>query len=157
MNIIVNKDISVKKYMIITIFAILMGILLIYVATKGFINVNILKSCNKEIAEITYSARVNTNHNSSEKDRYERKIEYSYKVDNKQYEGEDILWWRFIFDIDKNVSKGDKIDIYYNISNPSQSEVYHISYVLFIVGISFMVVPTLSLKQRIREEKMSKK
>ncbi len=55
MNIIVNKNISKKAFVIITFGAILIGIVMIYLATKGFINVNILKNYKKEIAEIYYS------------------------------------------------------------------------------------------------------
>lgn len=151
MNIIVNKDISIKAFVMITIFAILIGIMCIYIATKGFINVNILKTYKKEIAEIDYSIRVNVNHQSTENDSYQRKVKYIYNVDNEQYKGEDILWWRAIFDSEKNVSRGDKITVFYNINNPAESEVYHISYVLIVVGISFIIFSILSLKQRIKE------
>ena len=50
MNIIVNKNISKKAFVIITFGAILIGIVMIYLATKGFINVNILKNYKKEIS-----------------------------------------------------------------------------------------------------------
>lgn len=151
-NIIVNKNIPIKVFVIITIFTVLMGVLLIYFGTKGFINVNILKSYKREVAEINYSMIININHMDSENDSYKRKIKYVYFVDDKQYEGEEILWWRFIFKSDKNVKVGDKISIFYNVNNPSQSEVYHISYMLIIVGLCFIVVSLLLLRQRIKEK-----
>ena len=81
----------------------------------------------------------------------QRKVKYKYIVDNQQYEGEDILWWR-VFASDINVQEGDKIEIFYNINNPSKSEIYHVSYILIIVGIlGFIILPILFLKQRIKE------
>ena len=148
MNIIVNKNISKKNYIIITLFAILLGIFLIYVATEGFIKVNILKNCKKEIAQITqinYDYELNDNKNME----VTKVIKYNYFVDNKEYTGKSSLWYKIF---DKNVNVGDKIEIYYNINNPSKSKTYHISYVTILVGICFIVVPSLLLKQRIKEE-----
>lgn len=125
---------------------------MIYIAIKGYINVNILKNYKKDFAEINESIIVDTSERSSENSSWKRQIKYSYFVDGRQYEGKDIVWWRFLFNSDKNLQIGDKIDIYYNINNPSQSEIYHISYVLILVGICFIVVPLLSLKQRIKED-----
>ena len=125
--------------------------MVIYIATKGYINVNILKNYKKGSAEITESIIVNTSKRMSEKSSWKRQIKYIYFVDGKQYEGKDIIWWRFLFNSDKNLKIGDKIDIYYSINNPSQSEIYHISYVLILVGICFIVVSLLVLKQRIKE------
>jgi len=147
MNVEVNKNISIKTFIIITIFAVLIGFIMIYIATKGFINVNILKNCKKDVAEINYSEIVNT---GGENDTYRRKVKYIYFIDNKQYEEEDILWW-ILFNSDKNVRIGDKIDIYYNVNEPSQSKIYHISYMLIIIGICFIIVPLLVLRQRIKE------
>ena len=48
-NVIVNKNISIKAFVIITIFAVLIGLAMIYTATKGFINVNILKNYLKKL------------------------------------------------------------------------------------------------------------
>ena len=42
MKIIVNKDISVKVFVIITILAVIIGAVMIYIATKGFIILPIL-------------------------------------------------------------------------------------------------------------------
>ncbi len=126
--------------------------MMIYIAIKGYINVNILKNYKKDFAEINESIIVDTSERSSENSSWKRQIKYSYFVDGRQYEGKDIVWWRFLFNSDKNLQIGDKIDIYYNINNPSQSEIYHISYVLILVGICFIVVPLLSLKQRIKED-----
>lgn len=151
MDVIVNRNISIKAFVIITIFAILIGLAMIYIATKGFININILKNYKKEIAKINYSMIVDTAHSGSEHSTYQRKVKYIYFVDNQQYEGQDILWWRFLFNSDRNVQVGDEIEIFYNINNPSQSEIYHISYVLIVVGICFIVVPILVLRQRIKE------
>ena len=151
MNIIINKNISIKTYIIITIFAILIGLALIFVAIKGFLNVNIFKTHKKEIGEISYSSIVNTKKNSSEEESHQRMVQYTYYVDNKEYKGEGLLWWR-IFNSDKNMKKGDKIDIHYNINNPSQSEIYHISYGLILIGICIIVISSLSLKQRLKEE-----
>ena len=125
---------------------------MIYIAIKGYINVNILKNYKKDFAEINESIIVDTSERGSENSSWKRQIKYSYFVDGRQYEGKDIVWWRFLFNSDKNLQIGDKIDIYYNINNPSQSEIYHISYVLILVGICFIVVPLLLLKQRIKED-----
>ena len=151
MNIIVNKNISIKAFVIITFVAILLGLVLIYIATKGIINVNILKNCKKELAEINDSRIVDISERDNENSSWQRQVKYRYFVDGKQYEGKEIIWWRFLFNSDKNLQIGDKIEIYYNINNPSQSEIYHISYVLILLGICFIVVPLLALKQRIKE------
>ena len=132
MNIIVNKNISKKAFAIIAFGGILIGIVMIYIATKSFINVNILKNYKKEIAEIYYSV-----------------IKYNYFVDNKQYFGQNNLWYK---SSDKNVNVGDKIEIYYDINNPSKSEPYHISYILILLAICFIVFSLLLLKQRIKED-----
>ena len=87
MNIVVNEDISIKTFVIITIFAIIKGLAMIYTSIKGFINVNILKNCKKELAEINYSEIVDTNENYSENNTHKREIKYTYFVDNQQYEG----------------------------------------------------------------------
>lgn len=125
---------------------------MIYIAIKGFINVNILKNYKKDFAEINESIIVDTSERSSENSSWKRQIKYSYFVDGRQYEGKDIIWWRFLFDSDKNLQIGDKIDIYYSINNPSQSKIYHISYALILVGICFIVIPLLLLNQRIKED-----
>ncbi len=78
-----------------------------------------------------------------------RVIKYNYFADNKRYIGQDKLWYKRT---DKNVNVGDKIEIYYNINNPSKSEVYHISYILILVAICFIVFPLLLLKQKIKED-----
>ncbi len=152
MNIIVNKNISKRAFAIMTLGGILIGIFLIYTATEGFIKVNILKNCKKEIAEINDSRIVEANERSSERSSWRRQIKYNYSVDGIQHNGKDMIWWGLLFNSDKNLQIGDKIDIYYNINNPSQSKIYHISYVTILVGICFIVVPSLLLKQRIKEE-----
>lgn len=151
MNVIVNKDIPIKTFVIITIFAIIMGIVLLYAATKGFLNVNILKKCNKIEAEITYSSKDNVSKQIGETN-YQRKVGYVFTVNNKKYTGQDILWWRLLANSDRNVRVGDKITVFYNINNPVENEVYHISYVLIIIGIVFIFLPISLLKQRIKEK-----
>lgn len=79
------------------------------------------------MAEINYSMIVDTDYRSSEHFTHSRKVKYIYFVNNQQYEGQDILWWRFLFNSDRNVQVGDEIEMFYNINNPSQSEIYHIS------------------------------
>ncbi len=149
MNIIVNKNISKKAFVIITFGAILIGIVMIYIATKGFINVNILKNYKKEIAEIYYSEIDDTDSMGQKMSSTVRVIKYNYFVDNKQYIGQDKLWYKRT---DKNVNIGDKIEIYYNINNPSKSEAYHISYISILLAICFIVFPLLLLKQKIKED-----
>lgn len=127
--------------------------MMIYIATKGFINVNIIKNYKKETAEITYSEIIDTSeYRGDENSSWQRQIRYIYFVDGKQFEGEDIIWWRFFLGSDINMQIGDKIDIYYNIDDPSQSEVYHISYVLIFLGICIIILTSLILKQRIKEK-----
>ena len=151
MNIIVNKDISIKAFVIISIFAIILGISNLDIAIKGYLNVNILKKDNKVEAKITYSSKANVSKKIGETN-YQRKVEYIYTINNKEYKGQDILWWRVFAGSDRNIQVGDKITVFYNINNPTESEVYHISYVLIVVGICFIVVPILALKQRIKEK-----
>ena len=151
MKVVVNKDISVKTFVMITILAVIIGTAMIYIATKGFISVNILNKCKKEFAEIYLSEIDYREYYRNDMSSPQRKVKYKYIVDNQQYEGEDILWWR-VFASDINVQEGDKIEIFYNINNPSKSEIYHVSYILIIVGIlGFIILPILFLKQRIKE------
>ncbi len=150
MNIIVNKNISKKAFAIIAFGGILIGIVMIYIATKGFINVNILKNYKKEIAEIYYSEIEDIDNMGEKRDSSPiRVIKYNYFVDNKQYIGQDRLWYKTS---DKNVKVGDKIEIYYDINNPSKSKTYHISYILILLAICFIVFSLLLLKQRIKED-----
>ena len=150
MNIIVNKNISKKAFAIIAFGGILIGIVMIYIATKSFINVNILKNYKKEIAEIYYS-EIEYIDNMGERGDATPVIviKYNYFVDNKQYFGQNNLWYK---SSDKNVNVGDKIEIYYDINNPSKSEPYHISYILILLAICFIVFSLLLLKQRIKED-----
>lgn len=151
MKIIVNKNISKKNFMIITIFAVLLGTTIICFGVKGFIKVNILKSHKRENAKITYSTYLDTSRYDEMHSTYKIKVRYVYFVDNKQYEKEEILWWTFTKST-KNAKVGDEIEIIYNANNPSQSEVYHISYVFIIIGICCIVISLILLRHRMKEE-----
>ena len=148
MKIIVNENISIKVFVILTIFVITLSIAILYSATKGFIEVNILKRCNKVEAQITYSTAEKTEVLSETS--YQREIEYIYNVNDKEYKGKDILWWRIFVDFDYNIKVGDKIIVFYNIDNPTISEVYYVSYVLIIISLCCIVISILALKQRIK-------
>ena len=152
MKMIVNKDISVKKFALITILAVFIGISLIYIATEGFIKVNILKTCKKEEAKIYSSEIVETVNTTEDQVKNMREISYTYDINNNKYEGTGKLWWK-LFNSDKNFKVGDEIKIFYEINNPEKSKIYHISYGMMILGIIIIVLSVLMLKRRIEEEK----
>ena len=150
MEVIVNKNISVKQFALIAIFAIIFGLGALYVGLEGFIKVNILKSYKMESAKIYYSEIANINR-EDENQSYRRVIKYNFNVDGKDYSGEDILWWK-ILRSDINVKVGDDVKIIYNINNPEENEVYHISYLFIVLGIGINAFMFVALKKRIQDD-----
>jgi len=123
---------------------------LLFVALRGFIETNILKISEKTSAEIFYSRRENTSRSNADAN-FKRVIKYYYEVNDVVYNSKSILWWRISANSSKGVEVGENIDVYYRIDAPNTVEVYHTSYLLIIVGLAFIVVPVLSLKQRLKE------
>lgn len=149
MEIIVNKDISIKQFILISVLVIIAGIGALYVSLEGFIKVNILKNYKVEFAKIYYSEIVNTSR-EDDNSTYRRVVRYNFSVDGKNYSGEDTLWWKF-FSSDINAKVGDDIKIIYNINNPEENKVYHISYLFIIFGIGINVFMFMALKKRIQD------
>ena len=64
------------------------------------------------------------------------KIEYKYTIDGKVYDGEDYIPWKHST-FNNNV--GDKVKIYFSKDNYEESRVYHISYLLIVLGIILII------------------
>ena len=79
-----------------------------------------------------------------------RYVNYTYLVNGVEYRNIDQLWWKFT---DNNLKENDKITVYYNINNPKDSKVYHISYLLIIFAILFLIFPPLFFKERLKYNK----
>lgn len=146
MNIMVNTKISKKAFIIITVFAVILGLCLLYFATDCFIKVFVLKSWNCTEATVIFS---NVGSFGVDQTTY-RYVNYTYLVNGVEYRNIDQLWWKFT---DNNLKENDKITVYYNINNPKDSKVYHISYLLIIFAILFLIFPPLFLNERLKYNK----
>lgn len=146
MNIMVNTEISKKTFIMMTVFAIILGLFLLYFSTECFIKVFVLKNWNCTEATVVFSG-VETLGEDQTIDRY---VNYKYLVNGVEYSNIDKLWWKFT---DNNLKENDKITVYYNINNPKESRVYHISYLLIIFAILFLIFPLLFLKEKLKYNK----
>ncbi len=146
MNIMVNTKISKKTFIIITVFAVIIGLFLLYFSTECFIKVFVLKSWNCTEA-IVVSSGVGFFGEDFTTYRY---VNYKYLVNGVEYNNIDKLNWKFT---DNNLNENDKITVYYNINNPKESGVYHISYSVIIFAILCLIFPPLFLKERLKYNK----
>ena len=143
MNVIVNTEIPKKVYIVITIFSIILGLFFLYFATNCFIKVYILKTCNYTEATVISSSMEKSDRDQE----YYRSVDYTYSVDGVKYSNRDKLWWKWT---DINLKENDKIGIYYDINNPAESKVYHISYLIIILTILLLIFMPLLLKERLK-------
>ena len=148
MKIIANTEIPKKVFIIIIIVQILVGLFILYFATNCFIKVYILKTWNCTEATVVSSHIKHDDYNRDAT--LSRYVDYKYFVDEVEYNNTDELWWKLT---DNKLQENDKIKIYYNIKNPKESKVYHISYLLIIFAIIFLVFPPLALKEKLKSYK----
>lgn len=149
MKVIVNKNISKPKYVLIFVFAFILGLLILYVGIEGLIKTDILNSWEKAEATVI-SSHIKHSSNSGNGTLY---VDYTYNVKEKEYSGHEQLWWkRNSFDLRAN----DKIDIYYKIESPEKSKVYHISFFMILLSVPFFILTPLMLKERLKTDKITK-
>ncbi len=143
MNIKINTNISKKNYLIITILAIILSLALLYIATVDFFKVSFTKKYVPIKATIV-SSGLQVYGNDQTTNRY---VKYQYNVNGKEYVNINTLWWKFT---DNNLKENSQINIYYNINDPKESKVYHISYMLIIFSILLLIFPIIFLKARLK-------
>lgn len=141
----VNNNLSKNQRIGILILGIVIIISLFWIALNGVIKVNILKTSDTAEATIKNSSIIESKSNDEEAN-FNRMIVYSYEVNNKTYIGEDTLWWN-IFNTDNGYKVNDKVTILYDIDNPDNSQVWHISYVFIIIAIALIWIITISIKK----------
>ena len=149
MKVIINKNIPKSTFVIITIFTMILGFVVMYLSIRPLIETKILKTSEKTIARIYDSSRENTSKKTGHTN-FQRVIKYTYVVDNVTYESKSILWWRLYANSSKGVEIGKNIDVYYNINEPNNVEVYHNSYFLLFLSILFVTLPPIFLLKRFK-------
>ena len=149
MKVIVNKSIPKSTFVIITIFTMILGFVVMYLSIRPLIETRILKTSEKTIAKIYDSSRENTSKKIGHTN-FQRVIKYTYVVDNVTYDSKSILWWRLYANSSKGVEIGKNIDVYYNINEPNNVEVYHNSYFLLFLSILFVTLPPIFLLKRFK-------
>ena len=149
MKVIINKNIPKSTFVIITIFTMILGFVVMYLSIRPLIETKILKTIEKTIARIYDSSRENTSKKTGHTN-FQRVIKYTYVVDNVTYDSKSILWWRLYANSSKGVEIGKNIDVYYNINEPNNVEVYHNSYFLLFLSILFVTLPPIFLLKRFK-------
>ena len=149
MKVIINKNIPKSTFVIITIFTMILGFVVMYLSIRPLIETKILKTSEKTIARIYDSTRENTSKKTGHTN-FQRVIKYTYVVDNVTYDSKSILWWRLYANSSKGVEIGKNIDVYYNINEPNNVEVYHNSYFLLFLSILFVTLPPIFLLKRFK-------
>lgn len=149
MKVIINKNIPKSTFVIITIFTMILGFVVMYLSIRPLIETKILKTSEKTIARIYDSSRENTSKKTGHTN-FQRVIKYNYVVDNVTYDSKSILWWRLYANSSKGVEIGKNIDVYYNINEPNNVEVYHNSYFLLFLSILFVTLPPIFLLKRFK-------
>lgn len=149
MKVIINKNIPKSTFVIITIFTMILGFVVMYLSIRPLIETKILKTSEKTIARIYDSSRENTSKKTGHTN-FQRVIKYTYVVDNVTYDSKSILWWRLYANSSKGVEIGKNIDVYYNINEPNNVEVYHNSYFLLFLSILFVTLPPIFLLKRFK-------
>ena len=149
MKVIINKNIPKSTFVIITIFTMILGFVVMYLSIRPLIETKILKTSEKTIARIYDSSWENTSKKTGHTN-FQRVIKYTYVVDNVTYDSKSILWWRLYANSSKGVEIGKNIDVYYNINEPNNVEVYHNSYFLLFLSILFVTLPPIFLLKRFK-------
>lgn len=149
MKITINKNLSVKTFVGIAAFGIIVALIILYSSTNSFIKVHILNTCEQTKGTVISSYM---GHNSSGSNHRSSGVfaTYTYTANDITYEQKDRLWWRLST---IGLHENAEIDVYYNIKNPEKSHVYHISYSGIVFSILFAALPIYLLKKRIEADR----
>lgn len=151
MKIIVNNNISKKSWIVLTIFGEILGLLLIYVGLRNYLNVNFLKDWTKVVGEVL-EVEIKEYKDAMNKDMltYSTYVRYIYNVNGQDYTNEERRNWQ-LFNI-STIKKGDSIDICYKSDEPQESGIYEINFIPIIFGIITIITLPLCLKKRMKSD-----
>jgi hypothetical protein len=134
MNVIINKSISKNKMTLICILGIIVSLVVAYTAIKPYVDTSILKIATKTEATITENTYIEGS--PDKQTTYAVKIDYV--ANGKKFKRTATTFGKII-----KYNIGDKVDVYYQNSNPSKVEIYHISYLA--LGFSMLLLAGMIL------------